>query len=75
MESELDMRLWEMHVAAYHHHHHPAAPPASPSYTPLTDSVKLPAVPSIAAEDTHVLFTKSMPEGVRIKSSTEAAIK
>ena len=37
--------------------------------------MKLPAVPSIAAEDTHVLFTKSMPEGVRIKSSTEAAIK
>ena len=69
------MRLWEMHVAAYHHHHHPAAPPASPSYTPLTDSVKLPAVPSIAGEDTFRLFTKSMTEGIRIKSSAEAAIK
>ena len=49
--------------------------PTSPSCTPLTDSVKLPAVPSIAAEDPYGLFTKSLPEGIRIKSSTEAAIK
>ena len=53
--------------------HHP--PPASSLYTTMTDSVKLPAVPSIAAEDTHGLFTKSMPEGIRIKSSAEAATK
>ena len=68
LESELAMWLWEMHVAAHHHHHPPAAPPAPPSYTPRTDSVKLLAVPSIAAEDTFGLFTKSMAKGIRIKS-------
>jgi hypothetical protein len=70
LESELAMWLWEMHVAAHHHHHPPAAPLVSSSYTTLIDSVKLPAVPSIVAED-----TKSMAEGIRIKSSAEAAIK
>ena len=42
---------------------------------PLTDSMEVPAVPSIAAEDTFGLFTKSMAEGSRIKSSVEAPIK
>jgi hypothetical protein len=51
------------------------ASPTATSCTPLIYSVKLPAVPSIAAEDTHGLFRKSMPEGIRIKSSTGAAIK
>ena len=51
LESELAMWLWEMRVAAHRYHHPPAAPPASPSYTTLTDSVKLPAVPSTNAED------------------------
>ena len=41
---------------------------------PLTDSMEVPAVPSIAAEDTFGLFTKSMAEGSRIKSSVEASI-
>ena len=55
--------------------HPPAAPPASPSYTTLTDSVKPPAVPSIAAKDTYGLLTKSLPEENRIKSSAEATCK
>jgi hypothetical protein len=75
LESELAMWLWEMHVAEHHHLHPPAAPLASPSYTPLTDSVQLPRVPSITARDTHGLLTKSLHEGIRIKSSAEAAIK
>ena len=41
----------------------------------MSDSVKLPAVPSIATEDTHGLFTKSMTEETGTKSSAEAAIK
>ena len=50
---------------------HPlAAPPtSSSSYKTLTDSVKLPAVPSIAAMNTYGLLTKYLPEEVRIKSS------
>ena len=51
------------------------APPTSSSYQTLTDSVKLPAVPSIAAMDTYGLLTKSLPGEVRIKSSAEAASK
>ena len=66
------LRLLKMHIAKMHP---PAAPPTATSCTLLTDSVKLSAVPSISAEDTHGLFSKSMPEGGRIKSSAEAAIK
>jgi hypothetical protein len=47
-----------------------------PSYTTLTNSVKLPAVPSTTAKDPYgLLFTKSVPEEIVIKSSAEAPIK
>ena len=51
------------------------APPTSSSYQTLTDSVKLPAVPSIAAMDTYGLLTRSLPGEVKTKSSAEPASK
>jgi hypothetical protein len=75
LRPELAMWLWEMHMGAQHHHQPPAAPPASTSHTTLTDSVKLPAVPSTTADDSYGLFTKSLPEEIRSKSSTKAATK
>ena len=63
LEQDLAMWLWELHSAHRHHDHPPAAPPASPSYKIMTNSVKLPAVPSTTAEDSYGLpFTKSLPE-------------
>jgi hypothetical protein len=61
--SELPMWLLELHWASPH------------TCTPPADSVQLPSVPSITARDTHGLLTKSLHEGIRIKSSAEAAIK
>ena len=55
LESELAVWLWEMHWAE---NHPPAAPPASPSCTPLTDSVKLPVILSLNAED----WSPSLPQ-------------
>ncbi len=60
---ELPMWLLELHWASPH------------SCTPPPDNVQLPSVPSITARDTHGLLTKSLHEGIRIKSSAEAAIK
>jgi hypothetical protein len=47
----------------------------SPSYTTLTDSLKLPALPRTTAEDPYGLFTKYLSEEIRIKSSAETPIK
>ena len=72
MPSGDTVQVLKMHRAE---RHPPAAPPTAPSCTPLTDSMKLPAVPSTTAEDSYGVFTKSMPEEIRIKSSVEASIK
>ena len=66
VEADMAFILLKKHMEE---RHPPAAPPTSPSCTPLTDSVKLPAVPSIAAEDHYGLLTKSLP--VRIKGNRD----
>ena len=73
LDWELAVWLWEMHMAE-HHHHHSAAPPASPSCTPLIDSMMLPVTQSIPAKDFYGLHTKSLPVGIKVnrKSSEEA---
>ena len=75
LESELAVWLWEMHMAEHHHHHHhhPAAPPASPSCTPLTDSMMLPVVQSIPAKDFYGLHTKSLPVGIKAKVNRKSS--
>jgi hypothetical protein len=64
LESELAVWLWEMHSAENHPR---AAPPASPSCTPLTDSMMLPVVQNIPAKDFYGLHTKSLPVGIKAK--------
>ena len=70
LESELAVWLWEMHWAE---NHPQAAPPASPSCTPLTDSMMLLVVQSIPAKDFYGLHTKSLPVGINAKVNRKSS--
>jgi hypothetical protein len=60
LASGLALALLQKHRAE---NHPPASPPTTPSYTPLTDSVKLPAVPSTTAD--HAREAGHLHEGPR----------
>ena len=70
LESEIAMWLWEMHWAE---NHPQAAPPASPSCTPLTDSMMLPVVQSIPAKDFYGLEKLPLIPSVPDKQETPQA--
>ena len=72
LEQDLAMWLWELHSAHRHHDHPPAAPPASPSYKTMTNSVKLPAVPSTAGNST--ILRRCINQVPQIRRSSSPAL-
>jgi hypothetical protein len=64
LESGPAVKLMKKHMAA---HHPPATLPTSPSCTPLTDSMKLLVIQSIAAKDFYGLPIQSLPVGIKVK--------